>query len=200
MLAKDQKKLYWFSLSTELETLYERHRFTEETDAAFCRRMVRRYLDELPELVPNPRRNGNWRTKKCREYHYQDSVTIQARLGQAGVTLRDAIASAAHLEPVSPIASEGDLDKILLEEVGETITPLHRVIDLIQFHVPALHRDSPGRKLLSGLSEKGMVSFCRWDSVRNRRYTAIDGQMYTHCEIFIPQSIDTDAKLDLGCA
>lgn len=180
-----KKKNYWVSLDPETGILLELHRFDKERDSEFCRRIVRRFLKENPDVVPIPTSRGN-RGAKGWVYEYQDLASIQEELKSRGVTLKQVFASIAKLKPTEPINDEWDLLQVLEGEFGRGIIPLYKVVDALQPYVPMRSIDSSGRILLSELQEQKKLKLRRLHWLKPCRYVEIDGRMYTHVELLSP--------------
>ena len=108
---------------------FELHRFPEEGDSDFCRRMVRRFLKERPPVNPcdhveslrriegpRQRTTGSW------IYQYQDEAWIHDELKKqwSGAARLSIPLTLRHLEPVNPELSL-PRKKFLLDAVGVTL-------------------------------------------------------------------------------
>jgi len=184
-----RKKNYWVSLDPETGTKLELHRFNQERDSEFCRRIIRRFFSENPKIDCPPTNRGV-RGPKGWEYEWRDQVEVGERLTRANTTLKQVFTSVAKLPPIKPIENQDEVLEILKGEFGKGFVPLTEVIGVLQLYISVRAIDSPGRMLLSELQSQGKLKLRRFDWMTDCKYVSIGGRMYTHIELLSPVYLD----------
>lgn len=180
------KKLHWVSIPVEVGELLERHRLEGENDAEFCRKMIRRFINERPKLDRQPSE-----TQLPAEYRFWDEKSIIDDLG--GVSLHDAIAAAATLDPLTPITSADELLADLKCSYGLGLVPIVEAFKSVQYRVGMRGEKSPGRKMISELRSDRKIALRRLKGPAK----TIDGVEYTHLEILADVQVPAIANKKL---
>jgi hypothetical protein len=174
-LGNKDKKLHWVSLSVGDEAQLERHRLDGEENAELCRKLVRRFIGERPKIVHETSEPAH---PLKTEYRFWDERSITEKIG-ADVTLSEAIAAAATLDPLTPITSADELLADLKSSFGLGLVSITEAFNSVHGRVGLRGENSPGRKMISELRSDRKIALRRLHGLSR----TIDGTEYTHLEI-----------------